>query len=167
MNVVLSTVRVRFFDVKQMTTEELQSLIESNNNDNDATCLLVDVRETNEHEISTISNSHLIVPSSDISPLIDDIRRKSIKKVVAYCSLGYRSCKLIQKLKCEFPDVDYYSLEGGLFKWANENRTIVNSDGEATNFVHPYNIVWGKLLAYERRKYSNDLSCDKHGITAD
>lgn len=39
-----------------------------------------------------------------------------------------------------------YNLEGSIFKWVNENRPIIDSDGAPTQFVHPYNAFFGKLL---------------------
>lgn len=49
-------------------------------------------------------------------------------------------------------NVSVYNLEGSLFKWANENRHMINSQGETTKFAHPYNTVFGKLLNSELRK---------------
>ncbi len=39
-----------------------------------------------------------------------------------------------------------YNLEGSLFKWANEGRPMVNSEGVKTIHAHPYSVVWGRLL---------------------
>uniref|UniRef100_K1QEU7 Uncharacterized protein n=1 Tax=Magallana gigas TaxID=29159 RepID=K1QEU7_MAGGI len=36
-------------------------------------------------------------------------------------------------------NLSVYNLEGSLFKWANENRHMVNIRGETTKFAHPYN----------------------------
>ena len=44
-----------------------------------------------------------------------------------------------------------YNLEGSIFKWANENRPIVNGDDKPTHLVHPYNSFFGKLLESSRR----------------
>lgn len=53
-------------------------------------------------------------------------------------------------------DQPVYNLEGSLFKWANENRPIVDRNGAITEKVHPYNSVWGKLLySYKRADTSS------------
>jgi hypothetical protein len=89
-----------------------------------------------------------------------------VKTVVAYCSVGYRSSSLIQNLINELaqPDyntfrhsVDLYNLEGSIFKWANEKKNIVCPDNSVATFVHPYNIVWGRLLNRELHSYEPKL----------
>lgn len=80
--------------------------------------------------------------------------------VVCYCSVGYRSSLVAEKLHdyvkkskdAASTNISVYNLEGSLFKWANENRHMVNSRGETTKFAHPYNAVFGKLLNSELRK---------------
>ena len=37
-----------------------------------------------------------------------------------------------------------------IFEWANEGRPVVR-DGREVEAVHPYDAVWGRLLAPERR----------------
>ena len=48
--------------------------------------------------------------------------------------------------------LSFFNLEGSLFKWANENRHMTNSEGCETKFAHPYNAVFGKLLNSDLRK---------------
>lgn len=45
-----------------------------------------------------------------------------------------------------------YNLEGSIFKWANENRQMVDHKNRSTVYAHPYNAVFGKLLKKELRK---------------
>ena len=44
-----------------------------------------------------------------------------------------------------------YNLEGSIFKWANEGKDLEDNKGLKTVVVHPYNVVWGKLLNAELR----------------
>ena len=83
-----------------------------------------------------------------------------LKKIVCYCSVGYRSSTLAQQLGEELLKpkhqairsiLELYNLEGSIFKWANEGKDLVDSNGEKTVVVHPYNFVWGKLLRHELR----------------
>ena len=80
--------------------------------------------------------------------------------VVCYCSLGYRSSALAQQLAYELDKPVHqelksktviYNLEGSIFKWANEGKDLEDNKGRKTVYVHPYNIVWGKLLNAELR----------------
>jgi len=48
--------------------------------------------------------------------------------------------------------IQVYNIEGGLFKWANENRPMVDGKGQSTVSAHPYNSVFGKLLKFELRQ---------------
>lgn len=36
-----------------------------------------------------------------------------------------------------------YNLEGGIFQWAIENKSLT---GKSTTQVHPYSSLWGKVL---------------------
>ena len=83
------------------------------------------------------------------------------KFVVAYCSVGYRSSALVDKLINHFESLEdhrwkatleLYNLEGSLFQWANEKRELVTCTGRKTVFAHPYNAVWGKLLDHNLRR---------------
>ena len=80
--------------------------------------------------------------------------------VVCNCSLGYRSSALAQQLAYELDKPVHqelksktviYNLEGSIFKWANEGKDLEDNKGRKTVYVHPYNIVWGKLLNAELR----------------
>ena len=82
--------------------------------------------------------------------------------VVAYCSVGYRSSAFVDKMQRYIADTqdnktyNIYNLEGSIFKWANEQRNMVDRSNNVTPFVHPYNIVWGKLVSSKLRKYNLD-----------
>lgn len=64
------------------------------------------------------------------------------KDVVCYCSIGYRSSILANRIKA-IGAGNASNLEGSMFKWANEGREIVDDGGTATYFVHPYNWLFG------------------------
>ena len=49
----------------------------------------------------------------------------------------------IQKLINENPDLKIQSknllnMEGSIFKWAIENRELIDENGKATKYLHPY-----------------------------
>lgn len=75
--------------------------------------------------------------------------------VVCYCSIGYRSSDMAQRLfraaRTDNIPLDVYNMHGGIFQWAIEEREIVNEDGIKAAVVHPYSSVWGKLLPVKLR----------------
>ena len=82
--------------------------------------------------------------------------------MVCYCSVGYRSSALALKLHNELEKhgnqelkskLVILNLEGSIFKWANEGKELEDHKGARTLFVHPYNVVWGRLLNSELRSY--------------
>lgn len=71
------------------------------------------------------------------------------RPVVAYCSVGYRSSVLVQRLR-DAGFTQAVNLEGSIFAWANEGRPL-ESDGRTVGVVHPYAERFRLLLRPERR----------------
>lgn len=109
--------------------------------------LLIDVREKEEFLVS-----HLMGAKNRTS--VEDFQHTSKdKRMVLYCSVGYRSAKLVHALKqAGFSRV--YNLRGSIFAWANAGKPVYRT-GKITTFVHPYNEIWGQLLD---KKYHPTLS---------
>jgi rhodanese-related sulfurtransferase len=64
--------------------------------------------------------------------------------VVVYDAVGYRAAELATRLRVVgFTHVE--SLDGSIFKWANEHRPLVR-DRDPVRRVHPYTQFWGRLL---------------------
>ncbi len=104
--------------------------------------ILLDARELNEYSVSHIKNSVFVG--------YDDFSLKSVEhiakeqKIVVYCSVGYRSEKVAQKLtKAGYTNV--VNLFGGIFEWVNAEQEVV-SNGKATTNVHGYDKDWSKWL---------------------
>jgi rhodanese-related sulfurtransferase len=51
----------------------------------------------------------------------------------------------------EKPGLKISNLEGSLFKWANEDRPMINNESESVKLAHPYNKIWGKCLRKDLR----------------
>ncbi|XP_071489491.1 uncharacterized protein [Diadema antillarum] len=180
--VVMSGVKKRFPRVSGISTEDLADLIERQENAKERRLVVIDVRPEEEYSISHIPSVVRVDPGTENM----DIVRRTVHEhltgeqpsgersepihVVMYCSLGYRSSALAEKLqRClevddkktapkpsshGFPsNMHIYNLEGGLFKWAMEERELVDRFQQPTKFVHPYNIVFGQLLSKDRRRY--------------
>ena len=141
---VISDIRNSYPDVKQIQTAELQLWL--TNPDNEPV-VLIDARCKEEFSVSHITGAKNI-PYNSKDPLnhLTDIKPDST--IVVYCSVGYRSSILAEKLQ-NMGFAKAYNLEGSIFKWVNEGRTLVQEQ-TTVHKVHPYNAKWGSLL---ERKY--------------
>lgn len=132
-------IKLKFPTVSQVTTAELNTwLLDSTK----PQLFVLDARTPAEYAVSHLKSA------VRIDPVALDIATLSTSKdtpIVVYCSVGYRSAKIAQQLQTEgFTQV--FNLSGGLFQWANEGRAIFKDDQHPTQLVHPYDVVWGKLL---------------------
>ncbi len=114
--------------------------IEQFNTKNPAEILLIDVREYEEYAVSHIPGARHLTDAKAIATLA--LQEK--KAVVVYCSVGYRSSKMAQRLKKTGVE-NISNLEGSIFAWANASLPLVNQAG-TTRAVHSYNQYWGKIL---------------------
>ena len=104
---------------------------------------VLDTREQEEYDISHIPNAHQTSYTDfDIQPYLSLPRDTTI---VVYCSIGYRSEKIGEKLqKAGFTKV--FNLYGSLFEWANQDFPLENAEGSITNEVHTYNKKWSQWV---------------------
>ncbi len=141
---VKQTVRDKFRDVPQLSTAELAKWLHDSNREKP---LLLDVRTKAEFDVSHLVGASRVDPSANLTDVLPTLPKG--RPVVTYCSVGYRSSSLAEKLiKAGVPNVS--NLEGSIFQWANENRPIV-ADGQPAQRVHPYNEKFGKLLDEKKR----------------
>ncbi|HET8829676.1 MAG TPA: rhodanese-like domain-containing protein [Pelobium sp.] len=106
---------------------------------------LLDAREKEEFEVSHLKNA------KNVGYIWFDMRRVSEipknAKVVVYCSVGYRSEKIAEKLLNNgFQQV--YNLYGGIFEWVNQHHPVYKTNGVQTAEVHTYNKSWGKWISH-------------------
>ena len=138
----LRIVRETFPEVPQLSTERLAELLEA-----DADVVLLDARSTEEFETSHLRGA---VRATNTRAAREAIKGRGEKPiVVVYCSVGYRSSRLAQRLRALGIE-NVFNLEGSLFKWANENRAVYRGSTQVRR-VHPYDEDWGELLDETRR----------------
>lgn len=103
--------------------------------------VVIDVRTAEEYRVSRIPGAVRLDPDErDLSALPPPDGRE----IVVYCSLGYRSAAAVADLQAAgYRKVS--NLDGGIFGWANERRTLENAGGAAIR-VHPYDERWGQAL---------------------
>ncbi|MEP0903733.1 rhodanese-like domain-containing protein [Nodosilinea sp. FACHB-13] len=102
--------------------------------------ILLDVRGDDEFAVSHLPEAHRVA-SLDAALALGLDRDRPI---VAYCSVGYRSARLVEQLQ-GLGYTEVYNLAGSIFKWANEGRSLVNQNQPKPQ-VHPYNAIWRMLL---------------------
>ncbi len=135
-------IRLRFPGVEQMSTDALAAAL-----DGDAAPLLLDVRTAQEHAVSHLPGARWVAPDDALPSWLLDLPRTT--PIVAYCAVGYRSSAYVERLhQAGFTDVA--NLEGSIFAWANEGRSLIQDDRPVST-VHPFDEQWGRLLDAAKR----------------
>ena len=130
-----------FPSVKALSIEELRA---SYQNSNDALPIIIDVRESDEFQVSHLHGALNLGSAEAISELISERGLEKDIEIVVYCSVGYRSAGVAADLQARgFSQV--LNLEHSLFEWANEGYPMVDAEGD-TDKVHPFNRAWGALV---------------------
>jgi rhodanese-related sulfurtransferase len=136
------SIRRRFADVQTVSTQTLKRWLDQNPN----SVILWDARSPEEYAVSHLPNAGLApltlaeVKSKDTAQL----EQLGSTPIVVYCSVGYRSARLIHRIQ-KLKQVQMYNLEGSLFEWVNRGYPVYQGM-EQTHSVHPYNSRWGRLL---------------------
>jgi len=120
-------------NIPVLSVEELQT--KSN-------IILLDTRTKAEYDVSHIENAVWVGEK--------DWDLKSFKKfnkkqtVVVYCSVGYRSEKLVKKLlRLNFEKS--FNLYGGVFDWINKGNPVENDHG-VTDSIHGYDKSFARWI---------------------
>lgn len=117
---------------------------------NDKSTVFLDAREMNEFEVSKIQGARWVGYDDFSMDRLKGIAKDS--EIVVYCSVGYRSEKVAEKLeKAGYTNVS--NLYGGIFEWVNEGRVVVDSTDQKTQKVHAYNRAWGVWLKEGEKVY--------------
>ncbi len=112
--------------------------------------IYLDARKLEEFNVSHIAKA-IRVGYADFNVNNLSAIKKSTPLIV-YCSVGYRSEKISEKLLAAgYTNVQ--NLYGGIFQWVNEGQPVQDSKGYTTN-VHAFNKDWGKWLQAGTKKYN-------------
>ena len=129
--------------------------------------VVFDVREPEEYAISHLAGAVQIDPSIDADSFFDEYKGLLAgKTAVFYCSVGWRSSQLAQRVDEVLDDegvVGSFNLMGGLFKWHNEARPLMSSAKQATSSIHPYDSMWGKLIE-DQTSIDYGPTTDQNGV---
>ena len=124
--------------IEEMTPEDLEQRL--------AEVLLIDVRETGEHEQGSIPGARL-VPRGVLERDITGVAPDRSRPVVVYCASGGRSALAAVSLR-EMGYETVYSLAGGFDRWKSEGKAWGAGEG---------------LTAEQRDRYSRHVILEEVG----
>lgn len=113
-------------------------------------CVLLDARELIEFNVSTIRGARWVGFEDFSMTRVEDIDKDS--KIIVYCSVGYRSEKIAEKLiEAGFKDVS--NLYGGIFEWVNQEKEVFDSLDYPVVRVHAFSRLWDIWLHRGKKVY--------------
>ena len=111
--------------------------------------VFLDAREKKEFEVSSIKGARYVGYDHFDFKSLDGIDKNT--EIIVYCSVGYRSEKVSEKLIAKgFKNVS--NLYGGIFEWVNEGNPVYKN-GKKTSRVHAYDRKWGVWLKKGEKVY--------------
>lgn len=120
--------REAFPGVPEVSAEELAELLRTRK------VVLVDVREDEERRVSTIPGA---VPKAELER---DPSRYRGRRIVTYCTIGYRSGLYAADLRRR--GFDAWNFAGSLLAWTYAGGPLVDAAGAETRRVHVYGRKW-------------------------
>ena len=121
----------KFSKAPQVTIEEYVSW----KSDEDK-IVLVDVRPIKERKVSTLPGA---ISKEEFESQKESFRNH---KIIAYCTIGYRSSEYVQKLVKK--NLKAFNLKESLLGWAHRGH-MFEHDGKKTNKAHVYEEAWNFL----------------------
>jgi rhodanese-related sulfurtransferase len=113
--------------------------------------IFLDARSVKEFEISHLANAQYVGYEGFNINKIKTLPKDS--EIIVYCSVGYRSEKIGEKLKqAGFKNVK--NMWGGIFQWVNAGKIIVDKNGQSTQKIHAYSPEWGIWLQKGEKIYN-------------
>lgn len=105
--------------------------------------VLLDTRARQEYDVSHLPHARIVDYESFSPEDMAGISKEA--QIVVYCSVGYRSERIGEKLqKLGYRNVK--NLYGGIFDWKNKGNTVINNQNQPTDSVHTYNYNWSQWL---------------------
>lgn len=112
--------------------------------------IFLDTREEEEYKVSHIKEARQVGYKNFALSRVKDISKQT--PIVVYCSVGYRSEKVGEKLlKAGYTNV--HNLYGSIFEWVNQGYPVYKNLNEPTLEVHTYSRSWGKWLQKGTKVY--------------
>ena len=111
---------------------------------------LLDAREKSEFDVSRLPSARWVGYNDFSVSRVKNISKND--QLVVYCSIGYRSEKIAEKLK-KAGYKNIYNLYGGIFDWANSGYPVYDPNSKPTKRVHAYDKNWGIWLFNSEKVY--------------
>jgi len=112
--------------------------------------VLLDTRAKDEYDVSHLPGARWVGYDDFDLSRVQNIPKNA--NVVVYCSVGYRSEKVGEKLQAAgYQHV--HNLYGSLFEWVNQGNPVVDSSGKPTQRVHAFSRPWGVWLQRGEKVY--------------
>ena len=137
-NTVDAIIADEFPDVPGVNTAELAAALA----DDPSGVVILDARAREEFVVSHLPGARHVGSDADAAGRLAATTPGA--RVVVYCSVGYRSAALVERLR-EAGHGNAVNLEGSIFRWADEGRPVYRGATRVEQ-VHPYNERWGSLL---------------------
>ena len=115
----------------------------------DGSVVYVDSREKKEYQVSHIKGAVWVGYDNFDASRMGDVAKDT--PIVVYCSVGYRSEKIAEKLR-DMGYTNVSNLYGGIFEWVNQGQTVYNNN-PPTKAVHAYDKNWGQWLNRGKKVY--------------
>jgi len=113
--------------------------------------ILLDAREKKEYKVSHLKGAKYVGYLGFSPKKVKELSKD--KPIVVYCSVGYRSEKITERLK-KMGYQEVYNLYGGIFEWVNQgNNVVTGEEADPTKQVHAYDKVWGAWLKQGDKVY--------------
>lgn len=131
----IDTINAMYFDY-QKSFKEVPEIEANGDKSLFENAVLVDVRGSDEQEISKIKNA---ISKSEFEKNTGIYKGR---KIIVYCTIGYRSGLFVKKLRTQ--GFGAYNLKGGILLWAHAGKDVVSKDGPSKR-VHVYGKKWDLL----------------------
>ncbi|MBI3133615.1 MAG: rhodanese-like domain-containing protein [Bacteroidetes bacterium] len=112
----------------------------------------IDARELNEYNVSHLKNAWWSGYDDFNAARLNGVSKELT--LIVYCSVGYRSEKIAEKLIAAGYK-NTHNLYGGIFEWKNQGHPVYDTNGNETEKVHAYSKSWGSWLTKGIRVYDN------------
>ena len=108
--------------------------------------VLLDTRTQKEYAVSHLYGAYHAPNMKEALDILQGLDKQT--PIITYCSLGYRSANLAEKLQ-KYGYSNVKNLTGSLFEWVDYSYPVYRA-GQEVQQVHPFNLWWGRYL---RRDY--------------
>ncbi len=105
--------------------------------------IILDTRSPEEYGVSHLPEAKFVDYKRFKTEDVQHIDKNA--EVVVYCTVGYRSERIGEKL-LDMGFTNVKNLYGGIFQWANEERPLLNKNNQPTDSVHTYSRSWSSWL---------------------